>query len=455
MVIKRFVLLFSIFIGLFFVCIWPCFAHDYFSYNGTQDKKRAELMCQYSDDKGTVLEVYMYYYYSGLYDYNGEDITRHHESWNIFAKTSTNTDFKSLVHNELNGSFKEIFSYIFYDGKKSLTSSSFPYEGDIEHGSIINGFYCTDYVFFNLEEVDDYLSADLASDYGLRDEEKYVPNMCFGDTSLSVGTTSNYKCDDFIYDTKLKLKSNGYFGIIKNTAISTLDNMDLEDYYDLMSNEKPSGDGSILREFVRKSTWQAMEQRIGANFIDEPDEIQDKTMVATPTILKTYFYNDVVTSSEYKNAYNNFKNRMKSDVAEAAEWGIIEQGIAQKMLDELSLDISLIFPNNPDNSGGSNTNPDVPKPGDGSCKSLLGDLTPVVENLFKTIQYGGPVLVAVLTIVDFIKASLSDDASLMKKATKNLYKRVIAAALLFFIPVLVSFLFSISGITYSSECLNI
>lgn len=82
-----------------------------------------------------------------------------------------------------------------------------------------------------------------------------------------------------------------------------------------------------------------------------------------------------------------------------------------------------------------------------SCESVLGD--PKDENSFayylnqilRMIQYLGPILCGVLTIIEFVKATASQDKELLSKAAKKTIVRVILAMVLFFVPLITNFLF--------------
>ena len=79
-----------------------------------------------------------------------------------------------------------------------------------------------------------------------------------------------------------------------------------------------------------------------------------------------------------------------------------------------------------------------------------GRLISWVINIFKWIKYIIPVVVIVLGILDFIKASSSEKDDDMKKAQGNFVKRLIAAALIFLVPLLIEFILPKFGFDYNS-----
>lgn len=73
-----------------------------------------------------------------------------------------------------------------------------------------------------------------------------------------------------------------------------------------------------------------------------------------------------------------------------------------------------------------------------------------VLNILKWIKYIIPVAVIVLGMIDFIKATASGKDDEMKKAQGRFIKRLIAAALIFLVPLLVEFILPKLGFNYNS-----
>lgn len=92
---------------------------------------------------------------------------------------------------------------------------------------------------------------------------------------------------------------------------------------------------------------------------------------------------------------------------------------------------------------------------DGTCNSVLGvEMSKIVNNIFKFVQYLGPILVAIFTTIDFLKASLKGDQGEVKKASSKFAKRIVAAILLFFIPLICDLVFGLVGITIPANCIG-
>lgn len=74
-----------------------------------------------------------------------------------------------------------------------------------------------------------------------------------------------------------------------------------------------------------------------------------------------------------------------------------------------------------------------------------GKLMSYIANIVKWLKYIIPVIVIVLGILDFIKAIASEKDDEMKKAQGHFVKRLIAAALIFIIPVIIEFVLDKMG----------
>lgn len=74
----------------------------------------------------------------------------------------------------------------------------------------------------------------------------------------------------------------------------------------------------------------------------------------------------------------------------------------------------------------------------GTC-NVSDKILKLIKNVFKWGKYIAPVLVIILSILDFIKALAAQNDDEMKKAQGRFVKRLISAALLFIIPFLIEF----------------
>lgn len=81
---------------------------------------------------------------------------------------------------------------------------------------------------------------------------------------------------------------------------------------------------------------------------------------------------------------------------------------------------------------------------------LSSRLLVLLSNILKWVKYILPVIVIVLGILDFIKAIASEKEDEMKKAQKGFITRLIAAALVFIIPLIIEFILIKMGFTYDA-----
>jgi hypothetical protein len=76
----------------------------------------------------------------------------------------------------------------------------------------------------------------------------------------------------------------------------------------------------------------------------------------------------------------------------------------------------------------------------------------LLQKLLNYIKVLGPILVIVLSSVDFLKVIIKSDDDAMTTAGKKLGYRLILAGLLFFIPTIVQVLLGIFGLTSDPTC---
>ena len=92
------------------------------------------------------------------------------------------------------------------------------------------------------------------------------------------------------------------------------------------------------------------------------------------------------------------------------------------------------------------------------ANSLLGNpddpdsVAWLLQKILNYIKILGPVLIVVLSSIDFAKVIASGDEKAMNGALKNLGLRLIFAILLFFIPIIVNFLLGVFGLTSDPTC---
>lgn len=94
-----------------------------------------------------------------------------------------------------------------------------------------------------------------------------------------------------------------------------------------------------------------------------------------------------------------------------------------------------------------------------SCESILGSRDDpdyensvlwLIDKALQVIQILGPIMVVVLSSIDFARVVINGDDDSMAKAGKKLGIRLALAVTLFFIPVLVNVVLDVFGLTGSS-----
>lgn len=83
----------------------------------------------------------------------------------------------------------------------------------------------------------------------------------------------------------------------------------------------------------------------------------------------------------------------------------------------------------------------------GNC-GLSGRIITWILNIIRWVKYLLPVAVIILGILDFMKAMGSNKSDVMKQSQKRFVKRLIAAALVFLIPLLIQFVLIKLGFKY-------
>lgn len=356
----------------------------------------ALLLCEYENSDGTI-ESRIYYKFKLVSNPSMIEI------WSAYYKSSMSNSLITLdsaITNEAM-SLGE-FNYAFATNSKI----SYQEEGERFDPSFANTFTCPYNMFIDRDMLDE---------------------ICYGDWP-SCG--SKYESGPY----SLNNNEKTIFNIIDNYANETV-------YNYITFEEWKSLD---LLELIKSKTL---------SYIISKYEIG--TTYVMPAFIQNYINNisDHIDATDDSN-YNKFIENMQVQIKQAAdsntiteeEREILLEKASETMFESLGASICAKPGNNPMCTNASD---------DPNCKGLLGpQMTEIVNNIFKFIRYLAPVLVAVLTIVDFIKVATSGDQELMKKSTNKFVKRVICAILLFFVPLICQMLFSVAGITVPETCIK-
>jgi|GEM_PF-5453420 len=86
-----------------------------------------------------------------------------------------------------------------------------------------------------------------------------------------------------------------------------------------------------------------------------------------------------------------------------------------------------------------------------TCEYLLSaDLNALIVKIYNFMRFLVPLIILVMSIIDFIKAIAGHDQDLIKKATAKLIKRMVIAILFFLVPTILKEFLSLIDDTYSS-----
>lgn len=91
-----------------------------------------------------------------------------------------------------------------------------------------------------------------------------------------------------------------------------------------------------------------------------------------------------------------------------------------------------------------------------SCNQVISQdlINTMNQYVYKPIKWLTPVLLLVLTSLDFAKVAFSGDEKGMSKATSNFLKRFVAALIIFFAPDIIQLLVTFINNQSLSSCMN-
>lgn len=88
---------------------------------------------------------------------------------------------------------------------------------------------------------------------------------------------------------------------------------------------------------------------------------------------------------------------------------------------------------------------------DGVCDEL-GDVLTIVKFILNVIQWVVPVILIILGSIDLVKAVIASKEDDIKKGQQTLIKRLIAAVIVFLVPLIVSVIMGMIGQDDWKEC---
>ncbi len=364
-----------------------------------QDKS-AIMVCQYAENN-TDVQTRIYYYFTKI------DDTTSNGTWQVRTRKSNDvlffqgTDSMETLKNagtDTTDWTTGSFSYVFGSGSKRISYDIFDSRMSDNAEST---FTCPNYSFHGSG------TACFSDAQSCGDKFKSGPYAIYTNSATTRNTdTIFFKIDDFLER----------YTFTDNDLALYVNNKDLD---------------STIRQSVR-------------NYIKQ--EYSLGTVYKYPDFIENYISKVGISDAKYAELQQKAATYIDRQVA--AGNMTREEGNAKK--DEIQNKTKdSVFKNGLKPSENLNI-----RDGD-DCKSVLGpDMTIVIQNVFTFIQYLGPILIAVLSIMDFVKAATSGDEGDMKKAGTRLAKRLVCGILLFFVPLICKRLLKLGGIILPDMCIK-
>ena len=85
------------------------------------------------------------------------------------------------------------------------------------------------------------------------------------------------------------------------------------------------------------------------------------------------------------------------------------------------------------------------------CNEVLGSpddpesTYTLLQQVFTILKFASPIMVLIFTVIEFIKATASQDKDFLTKAIKHTITRMIAGVIVFLLPTIFNFTFNILG----------
>ena len=90
----------------------------------------------------------------------------------------------------------------------------------------------------------------------------------------------------------------------------------------------------------------------------------------------------------------------------------------------------------------------------GAEDCLPEQIVSIIGSIINIIQFGVPIIMVVMAMIDLGKAVTSQKDDEIKKATSMLVKRLLFGVLIFLIPVVIEFVFGIADADSALGCMN-
>lgn len=177
----------------------------------------------------------------------------------------------------------------------------------------------------------------------------------------------------------------------------------------------------------------------------------DKIVVLNPGSRKTAknSYDDTIVQQNIINVLNQGMWQVVGNPSNCSKVSLNNSGTGGELVDDPHPDI---FPDlNGENKENSCETIFVIKDEETGEESFT-EFGRFMQDLFMFIKIATPVLVIILTTIDYIKAISSSNADELKKTNSKTIKRLIAGLIIFFLPFILDILFKLFGLYDLSRC---
>ena len=159
--------------------------------------------------------------------------------------------------------------------------------------------------------------------------------------------------------------------------------------------------------------------------------VEDQSITTSPKVKFT-------AQELWKNNSNSCPNHLK--VYNSSQSGIVEISF-----DEAGSYYSLLKTTNHGKTTEQST-----KPEPNNCEELLGDdVIEIIDDLMKIIRIAVPILLIVFGMTDFLRATFSNSEENIKKDRDRFIKRIIAAIIVFIVPIFVDLVLHLANKVWS------
>ena len=311
----------------------------------------------------------------------------------------------------------------------------------------------TKYYYYNIDDalISDKIEKDLSCEYKDSKDDKAKTTMTITkDGNISVVEQGEEK--QYYFYISQKLFSKMYISLLEANKCPKSVTACMATYNPHGVNEYKYhiyGDSSVATIFCDQYKSWNMDKIEERTLVCEGDNCSDKDICQVYSDYQDQLYDDLngyPSKSAFKNKemidnYNIHKSEFNAYCKSVLSTLDYAEGNCIDACINLSKDLSAL-----------EIQKGLQNPYDDKSKCNVGTaIVSMVYNVLKWLKYIAPALVIIFTMLDFIKAIASQNDDDMKKAQGKFVKRLIVAALLFLLPLIINFVLQTFGL-FDSSC---